>query len=299
MAARKTTTKKTPAPKRKRATRKTATPESTGRKIAILGTTPSRMQAPIAEDSGWEIWTIGPGGKNHHRWDRLFEIHNTWPESFNEYIDELKAVKLPQQVWTMSPLPGCEANVVYPKDDILKKYGRRMWFSSSISYCLALAIEERPTDIGLWGIDLESGEEYISQFIGCAHFIDLAVLTGIKVHMPNACGLLRDLTPYPERYETNLALYLESKYTWLAEQLGQARPRYDSKKAEVHRNEGFVLQAREDGASDEKITELEALLLSNNIELGNMSNQVQQLQGEQAAIQHIRRMYVWGFEDPD
>ena len=54
------------------------------RKIAILGTTPSRMQAPI-DDPSWEIWTIGPGGKDAHRWDRLFELHNTWPWDFGPY----------------------------------------------------------------------------------------------------------------------------------------------------------------------------------------------------------------------
>ena len=57
------------------------------KKIAICGTCPSRTQAPI-NDPEWEIWTIGPGGKNIHRWDRLFEIHGTasWPEGFAEYL---------------------------------------------------------------------------------------------------------------------------------------------------------------------------------------------------------------------
>ena len=39
---------------------------SATRKIAIFGTTPSRMQGPINEKD-WEIWTIGPGGKDVHR----------------------------------------------------------------------------------------------------------------------------------------------------------------------------------------------------------------------------------------
>ena len=37
------------------------------KKIGILGTCPSRMMAPLADPS-WEIWTIGPGGKDANRW---------------------------------------------------------------------------------------------------------------------------------------------------------------------------------------------------------------------------------------
>lgn len=56
-------------------------PEGTvRRKIAIMGTTPSRMLGPI-DDPEWDIWTIGPGGKDTHSWDRLFEVHHIWPEN--------------------------------------------------------------------------------------------------------------------------------------------------------------------------------------------------------------------------
>ena len=134
-----------------------------GRKIAILGTTPSRGDAPL-DDPDWEIWTIGPGGKDSHRWDRLFEVHGTWPEDFKGYLDDLSKVKPPQEVWTLDPIhEAIEAwgvlhdktparikkditgdwsgHKLYPKRVILEKYGRRMWFSSSIAYCIALAIE--------------------------------------------------------------------------------------------------------------------------------------------------------------
>ena len=151
------------------------------RKIAILGTTPSRMQAPI-DDPSWEIWTIGPGGKDAHRWERLFELHNTWPWDFGGYHNDLSNVKPPQQVVTMRPMSQMmeswarghgksseelaktitgdwSANRLFPREQILEKYQMEVWFSSSISWLFALAIEEKPTDIGLWGIDLEAGEE--------------------------------------------------------------------------------------------------------------------------------------------
>ena len=285
--------------RKKKATKAPARPKRKERKIAIFGTTPSRMTGPHQDDSGWERWTIGPGGKDAHGWERLFEIHQTWPDDFKEYIDDLKAVKPPQQVWTMAPLEGCEANFVYPKEAMLEKHGRRMWFSSSISYCIALAIEEHPTDIGLWGIDLESGEEYKSQWVGCVHLLDLARFVGINIHLPANCGLLRDFNPYPDRYETHFALYTENKKLWLEQQLNQQRPLYESIKASVHRLEGHVIQAKMRGVEGDELAAIEDELLQTNIQLGGISNTVQQLQGEMGAIEHMRRMFVYEFNDPN
>ena len=294
------------------------------RKIAILGTTPSRMQGPIADDSGWERWTIGPGGKDAHGWDRLFEAHGSWPADFRDYLDDLSKVQAPQEVWTI-PQPdrpaetwagaianwkathGLPDDVIegdwsaqrsYPREAILEKYGRRMWFSSSIAWLIPLAIEEGATDIGLWGIDLESGEEYISQFVGCAHFLDLARLTGINIHLPKDCGLLRDPAPYPDRYETHHALTTEKKALWLQQMIGRMEPEFDALRADVHRKEGEILTMRRLGGEAKDIQESERVLIENNVRLGQLAANVNQLKGELSATQFYRRMYVWGMIDP-
>ena len=165
------------------------------KKILLLGTTPSRLMAPMLNDPTWEVWTMGPGGKDANRWNRLFEIHGTWPEDFKGYLNDLSVVKKPQQVVFMRPIQelmntwatehkkvpdvyskeitgNWEAAAVYPKQHIIDKYGR-MWLSSTISWCVALALEENVTDLALYGIDLESGEEYITQFHGARHLVDV------------------------------------------------------------------------------------------------------------------------------
>lgn len=291
------------------------------KKIAILGTTPSRMQGPIADDSGWEIWTIGPGGKDAHRWDRLFEIHGTWPWEFKDYLNDLSKVKAPQEVWTMQPMgPAIErwgkmhgktpeevaeavtgdwaANKVFPRQAIMDKYFRRMWFSSSIAWLIPLAIEEGATDIGFWGIDLESGEEYVSQFVGCAHFMDLARLIGINIHTPSDSGLLRDPTPYPDRYETHLALTLEKKRKWLQQNIAGMEGQYESCKAEVHRKEGGLLTLKATEADPERLKKAEEALLQVNIRLGQLAANVNQLKGELAATEFYYRLYVTGLNEP-
>lgn len=269
------------------------------RKIAIYGTTPSRMQGPI-NDKEWQTWTIGPGGKNAHRWDRLFEVHSAWNDSFNDYMKELRKVRPPKQIVTMMPLPKCPANVIYPRQRIIDKFGgRRMWFSSSISWCLALAIDERPTDIGLWGIDLESGEEYTSQFVGCAHFLDVARVMGINVHMPKDCGLLRDPAPYPERYETHFAVTTEKKMKWLDATVGRLEGDYEAGKCEVHRKEGELLCMRKMGVEAKDIQTEEQKLIEMSRQVGHLAANINQLKGERSATMFYRKMYVFGMQDPE
>jgi len=308
------------------------------RKVAILGTTPSRMEAPL-QDEDWEIWTIGPGGMDLHRWDRLFEIHGTWPVEFKDYLNHLSKVDKcpftgrPQHVYTVYPMSArihdwaatsekdekwlaeniegkWKNNIVIDRETLFEKH-RRMWFSSSISYCIAMALEEGVTEMGLFGIDLESGEEYISQHTGCAHFLDLARHLGVNVHLPTGCGLLRDLNPYPDRYETHLALTLEKKHDYLAHLLRSQEPEYEGQKMMVFRTEGVLLRTRElmdlaakdpnelgKQLSPEKAQEIEKVLGQHNDKLGALAANINHLKGEQSATQYYRRMYCWGMLEP-
>lgn len=295
------------------------------RKIGIFGTTPSRMQGPI-KDETWEIWTIGPGGKDAHRWDRLFEMHNEWPLNFGElendksYLDDLSKVKKPQRVYTLRPMKEAtlrwarrhdkdeawlkqnirgnwEANVVVDRERYFEKY-RRMLFQSSIDYALCIATEEGATEIGCWGIDLESGEEYISQHWSCSIWLMMAELSGIKLHLPKGCGLERDLSPYPDRYESHLALTLEKKFNWLGEMIAKAEGDFQVAKMNAHRTEGALLMLRQEGADQEKIQQGENELNRLNDVVGQLAANINHLKGERSATQYYRRMYCWGMLEP-
>jgi hypothetical protein len=228
------------------------------RKIGILGTCPSRGAAPL-NDLSWEFWTIGPGGKNSNRWERLFEIHGNgrWPDGFVHYLQELKEVEPPRIIYTEEDMPEWPACVVYPKLQMFEKYGRS-WFTSQIAYAVAMAIEENVTDLGIWGIDLESGEEYRKQYAGARHFIDLARLAGVNVYMPKGCGLMREPVPYPEGWETHLAGMIDSKIEYLT------------------------------GISNEKTTQHQQL-----------SAEINQLNGEITAFRFLREVYVLDGVDPN
>ena len=302
------------------------------------------MMAPLADPS-WEIWTIGPGGKDANRWERLFEIHgagtwpvgakklfdgllkllggdsNAWPpgvkepyqalikafdarksdpnpaglEGFDDYIDSLRKEKPPKKVYTLEPLKDCEANVVYPQEAMFKKHGR-MWFSSSISYAIALAIEEGATDIGLWGIDLESGEEYRVQFMGAKHFVHLAVLAGINVHLPKGCGLLRDPNPYPDSWETHLAEVCAFKTLVLNGQRQQNQHQYDVCAANLNGKEGQLDMLKKDlkdlPDAPKMIEKLEGEIVGLKASLQGLAMVLQAIQGEANAFGFVKSLFV-------
>lgn len=291
----------------------------TYKKIAILGTTPSRMEAPI-EDPTWQIWTIGPGGKDVHRWDRLYETHTVWPEEFAEYLDDLSRVEAPREVrsivpmktrmrhwaarwkhdeaWLAEKITGDWATNVVIDRELLFERHRRMWFSTSICYAIVDAIEEGATHIGCYGIDLESDEEHISQFIGCAHFLDLARLRGIELSFPAGCGLDRDLNPYPDRYETHLALTYEKKIKLLETLLNQCRLELDAKRTHAVRVEGALMKMREMNAGQEIMKPGEEEYVRVQQEAQSFENRFHQLEGELSATRYFQRMYTWGMFDP-
>jgi len=74
----------------------------------------------------------------------------------------------------------------------LAKFGN--YFTSSISWMLAEAIEENPDEIGIFGISMSSTSEYSHQKPGCAYLIGWARALGIKVTIQEGSELL--LAPY-------------------------------------------------------------------------------------------------------
>jgi len=177
-------------------------------------------------------------------------------------LNFLSLVKPPQKVVTIRPIKDMildwgyqhnrtpedvtkevtgpfEANVVLDKGHLKNKYGR-MWLSSTISYALAQAIEESATEISIYGIDMESGEEYVTQFAGARHLIDLAKFIGISVSVPAWCGLLRDPAPYPDRFETYEALWFQNRIAMLSGIVSQKVSEHENRKAELYRKEGAI-----------------------------------------------------------
>ncbi len=178
-------------------------------KIAILGSAPSSTLLAPFDDPDWAIWCTSPsvfatcGAKRSDVW---FELHRwlpykpaqlgapgTRPWFSPEFHAFLKAYQGTVFMTEQQPdIPNCTP---FPYKDLLDKYGP-YFFSSSVSWMLALAIEQAPKAIGLFGIDMAAGEEWGYQRPACQHFVGLAKAMGIDVVLPPESDLMRHSTLY-------------------------------------------------------------------------------------------------------
>lgn len=186
-------------------------------KIALLGTAASSMELAPFKDPSWAIWACSPGtypvcAKN--RSDVFFETHRWLPTApgqlgapgtkpwfspeFHKFLSEHNG-----PVFMSKVDPTIPTSVRLPFESLRDKYGP-YFFTSSIAYMLAMAIEElapraaagEKVAIGLWGIDMAATEEYAYQRPGCQHFLGLAIAMGISVVLPEESDLMRPTTMY-------------------------------------------------------------------------------------------------------
>lgn len=265
-------------------------------KVAILGTDPGWEAAPFWDDS-WQIWVCNRAGLAMAPWRRLFEIHKNWDyenaAARTIYLLDLAAIKPPQQVVSIVPLDG-PANVVLDRAALFDKYGS-IWFSSSFGYMIAQALEEGATEIGFWGVEFESREEYVVQFAGVRHFIDLAKALGVKITIPERSSLLREPIPYADRFETPLALKLESMAARCSELMKKQAWNLEMAKRAYYE----TLGRWKDSLTSERDEQIRPSLERAEKLMEEHKDAYGRIKGELWAVQHIRRLFVFNVLPPD
>ena len=166
-------------------------PEINKKKIAIVGTAPSSCADAPYDDESWEIWTLGAGVENCKRITKLFELHTQFvleeAHSWNGLLPHMKEKGANLILGHANPhLPNATP---FPKDDLVKKFGN--YFTSSIAWMIAYAIEQNPDAIGLWGIDMMGEEEYGNQRPCCEYLLGIARGKNISLIVADESPLLR------------------------------------------------------------------------------------------------------------
>lgn len=145
-------------------------------KIAIIGGGPTAADAPW-KDRSWQFW----GCNDLHETFRVipdlwFEIHERRTPGLTE--DELYKIKT-----VLSPVMMAKReadvplSVQYP--EALSRSGP---MTCTFCYMLAMAVDQRPTAIGLWGVELTgSARELSVERSGLWYWIGVAQGQGIRV----------------------------------------------------------------------------------------------------------------------
>lgn len=173
--------------------------------IAIVGGAPSWEGAPF-NDPDWEIWAVSVMysrlPKDHvHRW---FEVHDTKevtgrdPALYPDFQDWMFKDTSRATVTVMGGrgLDDTLNSISLPIEALTERFGDK-WWSSSIAYMFAQALEEGDGAIGLYGVEMCADDEYEYQQAALRHFQDIALLTGRDVIIPKGCNLFHPMPIYP------------------------------------------------------------------------------------------------------
>lgn len=159
------------------------------RKIAVLGSAVSSAGLAPYNDPSWEIWGCSPANRDLPRVDVWFELHNPEVkrrEGLDAWMDWLATQP---NLYMQKTSPEYPTAKEYPLLPMIRKWGR-YWWTSQLSYMLALAIEQKPKAIGIYGVDMAANTEYNQQRLACQFFIKVAAESGIDLVIPPESDIL-------------------------------------------------------------------------------------------------------------
>src|SRR3990167_3047914 len=174
-------------------------------KVAIVGCSQSKSLAPF-DDLSFEIWGVNNLYPHIPRANRWFEIHeivqqgetylrrgdikfrgqpvNDYLKTMGEWTQEKSCPVYMQRKWDLVP-----TSIPYPVEEMIAKFGG--YFTNSVSWMIALAINEGAEEIHVYGVDMAVDTEYHHQRPSCEYFLGIAVGMGIKVYIPPEADLLK------------------------------------------------------------------------------------------------------------
>jgi hypothetical protein len=167
-------------------------------KVAIVGFAPTWPLAPFA-DMDFEIWACNEFHLLNRRIDLLFELHGRKEieekerdKVKQEHLNWLRNSKIP--ILMQRHFDDIPNSIPFPKDYIVQKYGN--YFTNTISWQIALAIDLGFKEIHLYGINMANDEEYASQRPSVEYFVGLARGMGIPVYIPDQSDICKGWTLY-------------------------------------------------------------------------------------------------------
>ena len=166
--------------------------------VAMVGFSSKHRHLSPFGDENIEIWGLNRlhQQKWFTRWDRLIQLHPV------QYLQDCVGMsagdrghyewlckKHDKPIYCQEVYKEFPSAVEYPIKKMRKKYGD--FYTSTLAYMMALAIDEGFDHIELYGYDMEADTEYKHQRDSAEYFIGYAEGLGIGVYIPQNCALLK------------------------------------------------------------------------------------------------------------
>ena len=199
------------------------------KKVAIVGFSEATRNLAPFHDTEWSIWGVNQLYRHIPRASRWFDIHANWNSFVVEGTDHAGwLANAPIPCYMVDRIlpgnPDCPSgipnSVKYPLERILSgPAGHPDYFTSTIAFMIALAIDEGFETIGLYGIDLIVDQEWFYQK-ACAEFwLGVCHGRGMNIDIPDKSALLKTAWRYGYELEPPMwpikVSQLESRVAWL------------------------------------------------------------------------------------
>ena len=209
-------------------------------KIAVCGSAPSsRMLAPF-NDPNWEIWACSPQNYDYPRVDAWFELHSLDRKLIAQNEPYRKVLLQHPRVYVAAPDRRLPNAIVFNPQPLIDKFSD-WFFTSSLAWMMAFAIEQKPKEMGIWGVDMSAADEYGYQRAGMHFFIREANRAGIEVIIPPQSDLANPIPLYGFKEQWPMYGKLEASRKELESRIQNAE-----NKARQHEDERLILKGARD-----------------------------------------------------
>jgi len=189
---------------------------SARKRVCIYGAGRGREEAPL-DDISWEVWALNlvppMAADNTLRCDRWFDIHQRTAQT----PDDMRWIATcPVPIYVPQDLLRTGPNCVRYPQRILNKYASAP-FACTFAYQIALALEEKFEEIGLYGVELAYGtaRERTVEWASTSWWIGYATAKGVKFTTPEKSRLGIHPKLYGFDYDAEIAdvdEYIKASY---------------------------------------------------------------------------------------
>jgi hypothetical protein len=221
-------------------------PEEKRKKVAIVGFAGTWNKTPF-NDPDFEIWGLNEAYffmPLAHRW---FEIHSRKDFECASYrnprhLEWLQKCNIP--IYMQKKFADIPCSIEFPIKKLSTKY-RRYW-TNSISFMIAMAIEEKFKEIHIYGVNMAQNGEYEKERPSVEYWIGVAEGQGRKVYIPWESDLCKSERDYGYEEVSPMALIYEARkneHTAMLNQVKSERQMLFNKDLELrdHENRLYVI----------------------------------------------------------